>query len=87
LALDENMSVSSLHIYNRWEQNVQQQRCATIQTDPHICQCDQNVQVPPEFYDPISKHIDLCFNNLSNFNDKFKQHTGYTPSDYAQLFA
>lgn len=27
------------------------------------------------------------FNNLSNFNDKFKQHTGYTPSDYAQLFA
>lgn len=27
------------------------------------------------------------FNNLSNFNDKFKQHTGYTPSDYAQLYS
>lgn len=37
------------------------------------------------------KIAEVCFesgfNNLSNFNDKFKQHTGYTPSDYAQLFA
>ncbi|MEX1239819.1 MAG: AraC family transcriptional regulator [Cyclobacteriaceae bacterium] len=37
------------------------------------------------------KIAEVCFesgfNNLSNFNDKFKQHTGHTPSDYAKLFA
>jgi len=36
------------------------------------------------------KIAEVCFesgfNNLSNFNDKFKQLTGYTPSKYSQLF-